>query len=236
MSKNENKQLGEKKTAYVRITGHRKKLKTSRKFKKQYARSTMEKYVRANITKAMNKLKRAKKNKYYQASPELKRASSQLRTLYRKLGKNADQFYKSKSFIDTIKSNSDFAVLYRSVRDIMDLDMRKLSKEYQKMKSMLAERGIDFDSTFDTLSFLSSNFHDIFAFLSYNRVSRIIENGGDTFDIFEEFLAESQDTYLDLRDEQKLYRDRGLQKIKDALNPRDYALMQARLRGRGIKI
>ena len=64
----------------------------------------------------------------------------------------------------------------------------------------------------------------------------LIKKNGNTFDVFEEFLAESQDRYLDLRDEQKLYRDRGLQKIKEALNPRDYALMQARLRGRGIKI
>lgn len=235
MSKNENKQYGEKKSAYVRFTGHRKKLRTNRKFRKKYARSTMEKYVRANMVKAMNKLKRAKKNHYYQASPELKRINSQLRTLYRKMGKDADKFYKSKSFIDQIQSNADMGVLYRSVRDIMDLDMRKLSKDYQKMKSMLAEHNIDFDTTFVTLSFLSSNFHDIFAFLSYNRVSKILENG-NTFDVFEEFLAESQDRYLDLRDEQKLYRDRGLQKIKEALNPRDYALMQARLRGRGIKI
>lgn len=235
MSKSENKQYGEKKTVYYETTRGRKKIKTSRKFRKKYARSTMEKYVNANIKRAMGKLARAKSKGYYKASKELQDINSQLRTLYRKFGKDVNNLYKSKTFVKSLTSNADLGVLYRSVRDIMDLDMRKLSKEYKQMKEKLKERHIDLDSMFDKLSFLSSEFHDVFAFLSYNRVSKILESG-DYVDVFEEFLAESQDKYLDLRDEQKLYRDRGFDKIKNAVSPQDWDYLKTKLKMRGINI
>lgn len=235
MSKPENKQYGEKKTVYYETTRSRKKIKTTRKFRKKYARSTMEKYVNANIKRAMGKLSRAKSKGYYKASKELQEINSQLRTLYRKFGKDVNNLYKSKSFVKSVTSNADLGVLYRSVRDIMDLDMRKLSKEYKQMKEKLKERHIDLDTMFDKLSFLSSEFHDVFAFLSYNRVSKILESG-DYVDVFEEFLAESQDKYLDLRDEQKLYRDRGFDKIKNAVSANDWDYLKTRLKMRGIDI
>ena len=235
MSKPENKQYGEKKTAYVRFTNGRKKVKTTRKFRKRYARSTMEKYINANINSAMNKLKRAKNKGYYKASKELQDINSQLRNLYRKHDKDVNNYYKSKNFVKSLTSNQDLAVLYRAVRDIKNLNMRNLSKQYEKMKEKLKERNIDLDKTFDKLSMLSSEFHDIFAFLSYNRVSKILETG-DVIDVFEEFLTESQDKYLDLRDEQKLYRDRGLEKIKSKLSPNDLDYLKVKMKMKGISI
>lgn len=235
MSKPENKQYGEKKSAYNRLTSAYKKKKSSRIKGKAYARSTMEKYIKKNIKSAMGKLKRAKSKGYYKASPELQEINSALRNLYRKFDKDVNNLYKSKNFINQLQSNADLGVLYRSVRDIMELDMRDLSKRYKKMKSKLDDRGINLDEEFNMLSMLSSDFHEIFAFLSYNRVSEILETGS-VMNVFEEFLAESQDEYLDLNDTQTYYATKGLNKITNALGSRDMDYLKAKLKMKGIKI
>lgn len=103
------------------------------------------------------------------------------------------------------------------------------------MKSKLDERGIDLDEEFNMLSMLSSDFHEIFAFLSYNRVSEILETGS-VMNVFEEFLAESQDKYLDLNDTQTYYATKGLNKITNALGSRDMDYLKQRLKMKGIKI
>lgn len=237
MSKPENKQYGEKKSTYNRLTSAYKKKRSSRIKGKAYARSTMEKYIKKNIKSAMGKLKRAKSKGYYKASPELQEINSALRNLYRKFDKDVNNLYKSKNFINQLQSNADLGVLYRSVRDIMELDMRELSRKYKKMKYKLDKRGIDLDEEFNMLSMLSSDFHEIFAFLSYNRVSEILESDPESaVNVFEEFLAESQDKYLDLDDTQKYYAKKGLDKITDALSSRDLDYIKEKLKLKGIKI
>ena len=235
MSKPDNKLYGEKKSTYHRLTSAYGKKKSKRKKGKDYARSTLEKYVKANIKSAMGKLKRAKAKGYYKASPELQEINSQLRSLYRKFDKDVNNLYKSKSFVESLKSNADLAVLYRAVRDIKELNMRDLSKKYSKLKDKLADRGVDLVTTFDMLSMLSSDFHEIFAFLSYNRVSSILESG-TVLDVFEEFLAESQDKYLNLNDLQSLYAQRGLDKIQSKLDAKNMDYLKIKLKMKGIII
>lgn len=163
----------------------------------EYSRSYMESYVNRNINTAIGKLKRAEKRGYYMSSDLMKEARSKLRQLYRKMGLDENKYHKSESFKASLSSNADYAVLFRAVHNIMDVDVRLLAKEHRAMEERLKQIGINMASDFRKLSILGSEFREVYAFMSYQEASHIIESGGDYMNVFQEFIKRAESKVLD---------------------------------------
>lgn len=193
----------------------------------EYSRAYMESYVNRNINTAIGKLKRAEKRGYYMSSDLMKEARSKLRQLYRKMGLDENMYHKSESFRGSLSSNADYAVLFRAIHNVMDVDVRLLAKEHRAMEARLKEIGINMASDFRKLSILGSEFREVYAFMSYQEVSHIIEAGGDYMNVFQEFVKRAESKVLDpeeynkrLSDINKLYN-----KMQTNLNSDEWRTM-----------
>lgn len=173
----------------------------------EYSRAYMESYVNRNITSAIGKLKRAEKREYYMSSDLMREAKSKLRQLYRKMGLDDSLYHKSERFRNSLTSNADYAVLFRAVHDIMDVDVKLLAKEHKELEKKLDEMGIQLSKNFSKLSLLSSEFREVYAFLSYSEVSHKVETGASNTEIFYEFIKRAESRVLDPEEYNKRIND-----------------------------
>lgn len=197
----------------------------------EYSRQYMEKYVNRNINSAIGKLKRAEQRGYYMSSDLMKESKSKLRQLYKKMGLNEDIYHKSETFRNSLSSNADYAVLFRAIHNIMDVDVRQLAREHRELENRLDLIGIDMQKNFHMLSFLSTEFREVYAFLSYNQLSTMVDSGASMSKIFEEFVNKAESKILSpdeynkrINDINKLYS-----KMEDYLDARDWHAMKTKI-------
>lgn len=197
----------------------------------EYSRQYMEKYVNRNITSAIGKLKRAEKNHYYMSSELMREAKSKLRQLYKKMGLNENIYHKSETFRNSLTSNADFAVLFRAIHNIMDVDVRQLSREHKELENRLDLIGINMADNYQKLSALSTEFREVFAFLSYNQVSTLVESGASNSKIFEKFVEKAESALLSPEEYNKRINDinKLYGKMEQALNSRDWKAMKDKI-------
>lgn len=197
----------------------------------EYSRQYMEKYVNRNITSAIGKLKRAEKNHYYMSSELMREAKSKLRQLYKKMGLNEDIYHKSETFRNSLSSNADYAVLFRAIHNIMDVDVRQLSREHKELENRLDLIGINMADNYQKLSALSTEFREVFAFLSYNQVSTLVESGASNSKIFEKFVEKAESALLSPEEYNKRINDinKLYGKMEQALNSRDWKAMKDKI-------
>lgn len=188
----------------------RKEIKPRGKRKKRELmppREYQERFIANNIQRAKNKLKYLQKKGYYKASVIAQRALAQMRFLNKKYGFDEDKIFSGKKFRDTVKSGGDINILFRSVRDILDIDTRFERKKYESIKEDFQYIGIDFDKNFNALSHLSSEYHEIFAFLSYNEVSDIVGSGdGDITSKLFNIIENMQNRYITTDKQEQAYK------------------------------
>lgn len=197
----------------------------------EYSRQYMEKYVNRNITSAIGKLKRAEKNHYYMSSELMREAKSKLRQLYKKMGLNEDIYHKSETFRNSLSSNADYAVLFRAIHNIMDVDVRQLSREHKELENRLELIGINMTENYQKLSALSTEFREVFAFLSYNQVSTLVESGASNSKIFEKFVEKAESALLSPEEYNKRINDinKLYGKMEQALNSRDWKAIKDKI-------
>ncbi|VDK40346.1 unnamed protein product [Cylicostephanus goldi] len=141
--------------------------------KKAPSFKAMKSYIEKNLPTTVAKLKRMEKSGLYKASPVAQNAKSQLRMLYRKMGLSDENYHYGKSFKNSLTSAADVRVLYNIITDVRAIDARAVRKEYERLKGVYSEMGTDFDTTFTSLSSLSSEFHEMFAILTYNTIQEM---------------------------------------------------------------
>lgn len=56
----------------------------------------------------------------------------------------------------------------------MEINARVETRKYRKLQEEYKNKNVDFDEYFNILSMLSSEFHEVFAFLSYNDVQDML--------------------------------------------------------------
>ena len=148
--------------------------KKKRKHNKLLTKKYIDSYLNKNIDKAIRKLKNMRNNGSYKASDKAQQAYSQMRMIYRKYGFDEDVMHKGKKFRNEIRSINDLNVFYRSIKDILEINARVETRKYNKLKEEYKQNGVDFDKNFNVLSRLSSEFHEVFAFLTYNDVQTML--------------------------------------------------------------
>lgn len=187
--------------------------KKKRKHNKLLTKKYIDFYLNKNIDKAIRKLKNMRNNGSYKASDKAQQAYSQMRMIYRKYGFDEDVMHKGKKFRNEIRSINDLNVFYRSIKDILEINARVETRKYNKLKEQYKQNGIDFDKNFNVLSRLSSEFHEVFAFLTYNNVQTMLTSKEYKTSTVEDILKKYKENLADkeLTDRQK-YKSSQLNK------------------------
>lgn len=159
------------------------------------SRKVMELFITKNASKVKSKLHYLEKKGYYKASNTAQYHKSQIRSLNRKYGFREDWIQTGKKFRDTIKSNADLGIMYKAFKNIMNINTKKEGIKYQKKILEYEKVGVDFVKAFNTISHLSSEFHELFAVLTYETVETGLKEGGqksayDMLVLFEKELAD----------------------------------------------
>ena len=159
------------------------------------SRKTMELFITKNASKVKAKLHYLETKGYYKASNTAQYHKSQIRSLNRKYGFREDWIQTGKKFRDTIKSNADLGIMYKAFKNIISIDTRKEGIKYKKKILEYEKVGVDFVKAFNTISHLSSEFHELFAVLTYETVETGLKEGGqksayDMIVLFEKELAD----------------------------------------------
>lgn len=173
--------------------------RSKRRHRRNVQRSSMESYVARYIKSATTKLRYLEQKGGYKASTKAQQAKASLRMMYRKMGVDENSYHTGKTFQKMLKSNADLRVVYNAIRDIRSLDTKKLNLEYRKLEKEYEEYGVSYAESFNFLSTLSSEFHEVFAFLTYDDIkTTYIEYGGiNNTMLFSEFLKTISDKILD---------------------------------------
>ena len=179
--------------------------KKKRKHNKLLTKKYIDSYLNKNIDKAIRKLKNMRNNGSYKASDKAQQAYSQMRMIYRKYGFDEDVMHKGKKFRNEIRSINDLNVFYRSIKDILEINARVETRKYNKLKEQYKQNGVDFDKNFNVLSRLSSEFHEVFAFLTYNDVQTMLTSKEYKTSTVEDILKKYKENLADkeLTDRQK---------------------------------
>ena len=187
--------------------------KKKRKHNKLLTKKYIDAYLNKNIDKAIRKLKNMRSNGSYKASDKAQQAYSQMRMIYRKYGFDEDVMHKGKKFRNEIRSINDLNVFYRSIKDILEINARVETRKYNKLKQEYKQNGVDFDKSFNVLSRLSSEFHEVFAFLTYNDVQTMLSSKEYKTSTVEDILKKYKENLADkeLTDRQ-LYKSSQLNK------------------------
>ena len=187
--------------------------KKKRKHNKLLTKKYIDSYLNKNIDKAIRKLKNMRNNGSYKASDKAQQAYSQMRMIYRKYGFDEDVMHKGKKFRNEIRSINDLNVFYRSIKDILEINARVETRKYNKLKQEYKQNGVDFDKSFNVLSRLSSEFHEVFAFLTYNDVQTMLSSKEYKTSTVEDILKKYKENLADkeLTDRQ-LYKSSQLNK------------------------
>ena len=161
------------------------------------SRKTMELFITKNASKVKSKLHYLEQKGYYKASNTAQYHKSQIRSLNRKYGFKEDWIQTGKKFRDTIKSNSDLGIMYKAFKNIILINTKKEAAKYQKKILEYEKVGVDFVKAFNTISHLSSEFHELFAVLTYETVETGLKEGKggqksayDMIVLFEKELAD----------------------------------------------
>ena len=159
------------------------------------SRKTMELFITKNASKVKSKLHYLEKRGYYKASRTAQYNKSQIRSLNRKYGFREDWIQTGKKFRDTIKSNSDLGIMYKAFKSIISINTQKEGIKYKERVLEYEKVGVDFVKAFNTISHLSSEFHELFAVLTYETVETGLKEGGqksayDMIILFEKELAD----------------------------------------------
>ncbi|MCQ2053184.1 MAG: hypothetical protein MJZ03_04535 [archaeon] len=171
-----------------------------RKHRKNVSRQAMQNYINKNLKSATEKLKYLKKTGVYKASDIAQQAYSQLKMLYRKVGVDEDSFHTGKNFKSKLLTNADLKILYNVIYDIRDINTRATRKELERRKAEYSQFGIDYEESFNVLSMLSSEFHEIYSFISYNEVisaMKEVKGGVTPEELLSEFMYRIEDKLLD---------------------------------------
>lgn len=159
------------------------------------SRKVMELFIIRNARKVKSKLKYLETKGYYKTSETAQYHKSQIRSLNRKYGFREDWIQTGKKFRDTIKSNSDLGIMYKAFKNIISINTKKEAIKYKERVLEYEKVGVDFESAFNTISYLSSEFHELFAVLTYETVETGLKEGGqkspyDMIVLFEKELAD----------------------------------------------
>lgn len=159
------------------------------------SRKNMELFITKNASKVKSKLKYLEKKGYYKASNTAQYNKSQIRSLNRKYGFREDWIQTGKKFRDTIKSNADLGIMYKAFKNIISINTQKEGIKYRNKIEEYEKVGVDFVKSFNVISNLSSEFHELFAVLTYETVETGLKEGDqknayDMLVLFEQELAD----------------------------------------------
>ena len=163
----------------------------------------MKSYIAKNMVRLTRKMKRAKDAGWYMGSQNLMSANSTLRYMYRKYGLDPDNYHTGKNFLDNIKSWNEIKAMYNALQKVEQASsyaaksrLKRYEKEFSEMmekaKQEAIERGervtpkmynTSYSDRFALLSDLSMEFHEIFAFMTYNEVETAIAEGNNTVEL-----------------------------------------------------
>lgn len=186
------------------------------------SRKEMELFITKNAKKAKSKLSYLEKKGYYKASETAQYHKSQIRSLNRKYGFRDDQILTGKKFRDTIKSNADLGIMYKAFKYIIEINTRAEAKKYIKKIEDYKKHNIDFITSFKTISYLSSEFHELFAVLTYETVETGFKEGDqhDAIGMLRRFEEELSDKDFDkMSDTQRRNIEKLRNKMNDKLEP-----------------
>lgn len=185
----------------------------SKKYNRQKRRhinfKEMREYIARNITAATRKLKRWIDNDLYKGSPTMQVAYKNLRQIYKKYGLEETKYHTGKIFRDQIKSYEDLRSLYSALYNIQGANanearaqLNKNIKRFERAKELWKAVGkenvsnISYIEAFDTLSYLSQEFHELFAILTYNEVQAALAESDNVVDVFEKYAKRLENKVL----------------------------------------
>lgn len=181
------------------IEGYSEKRHTGKPLSTRY----MKGYIGRNIVRLTRKMKNAKKSGWYMGSDAMKEASSTMRYLYRKYDFDPDKWHTGEKFMENLKSWNEVRAFYNALKKIDEsspaaarVRLKSNEKKFQAMMEEARERAIkegrkvtkqmyntSYTKRFELLSDLSSEFHEIFAFMTYNEVESAIAEGNDSIEL-----------------------------------------------------
>lgn len=196
--------------------------KKPRRHRRKVQRSSMEAYVEKHIKSATSKLRYLEKKGGYKASVKAQQAKASLRMLYRKMGVDENSYHTGKTFTKLLISNADLRVLYNAISDIRSIDTKKANLKYKQLEEEFKKYKLTYAETFNRLSYISSEFHEVFAFLTYGELKTNISEGGNFNDkmILASVLERVSDKILDEGKTEKAKR--LIAKFKDSLSSSDF--------------
>lgn len=185
----------------------------SKKYNRQKRRrlnfKEMREYIARNITAATRKLKRWVDNDLYKGSPTMQVAYKNLRQIYKKYGLEETKYHTGKIFRDQIKSYEDLRSLYSALYNIQGANanearaqLNKNINRFERAKELWKAVGkenvsnISYIEAFDTLSYLSQEFHELFAILTYNEVQAALAESDNVVDVFEKYAKRLENKVL----------------------------------------
>ena len=180
-----------------------------RRKNKLLTKSYIDRYLNKNLEKAIRKLKRMETTGSYMASEKAQEAKASLRSLYRKYGLTTDIYHKGKKFRENLKSLNDLNVLYRAVFNLMSINTTVERRKLKNLQDKYEKEGINFNSMFDTLSKLSSEFHEVFAFITYNEAQSMLVDNKSQLDILSQAFNVVEDKYLNDKQTEQFSRLKG---------------------------
>lgn len=183
----------------------------------------MRAYISKTITSATRKLKRWEKSGWYKGSEIMQIARKNLRMLYKKYGYESDKYHTGKIFQSKLTSYEDLKLLYNTILSIQSANSKeaiakmkeneaifeRIKKTWQKLGVKVSN--ISYDEAFDSLSLLSEEFHEIFAFMTYNEVKIALAENSDIVNVFDRYMSRIEDKIL--TDKQEHYREKLEEKI-----------------------
>lgn len=181
------------------IEGYVEKRATGKPLSARY----MKGYIGRNIVRLSRKMKNAKKSGWYMGSEAMKSASSTMRYLYRKYDFDPDQMHTGESFMSHLQSWNEIRAFYNALKKIEEaspaasrIRLKAKEREFKQMMEESKQKAIQegrkvlpkafntsYKDRFQLLSDLSSEFHEIFAFMTYNEVESTIAEGNNTIEL-----------------------------------------------------
>lgn len=203
-----------------------------KKHRKDISRSAQLKYIKKYTKSAIEKMRYLQKTGAYKGSTLAQQANAQLRMIYKKYGYDPNKIHSTISKLDKM-SAMDVKTIYNAITDIRAVNTRKARQQYEAFKEGYAKKGISFDEQFNLLSTLSKDFHEVFAFLSYNEVQTLysstegkgaVRTVQDVLDIFKDTIADKElNTIQTERAKRLLLKEARMGNDGKELTPKQYA-------------
>lgn len=157
----------------------------------------MKAYIGKNIVRLTRKMKRAKDAGWYKGSDAMMSANATLRYMYRKYDYDPNSYHTGKQFMANLKSWNEIRAFYNALKKIDEVSsygakvtLKRREAEFAKIMENARQRAIEngqrvtpqmyntsYSERFDLLSNLSQEFHEIFAFMTYEEAETFIAEG-----------------------------------------------------------